>query len=172
MTPREAFDRYLTSSDIWPVDTRDHLETLRRMAKGQVLEIGVNIGVTTSALLLGVEENGGHLTSVDIRPECGKVFEGHPSWTFICGDSATSVPGKDWDLVFIDGGHNYSTVKKDMEHVRKIGLMHDICAPDFPGVRQAFDEWPGKKEILSGKSYGLGLIYALDFDSHHNLPAR
>ena len=162
-TPRELFTLYLNASmdDIGWIDTRDHLETFRRMARGEVLEIGVNTGISTSAFLLGLEENGGHLTSVDIRAECGKTWEGHPLWTFICGDSASCVPKKDWDLVYIDGGHNYEQVIADMKHVTRVGLMHDICATaSFPGVRQAFDEWPGGKRILSEKSYGLGLIYA------------
>lgn len=161
MTTLEAFNKYLYDKDLtdW-IDTRDHLETFRRMAKGNVLEIGVNTGISTSALLLGIEENGGHLTSIDIRPECGKTWEGHPNWTFIAGDSMHCIPDKEWDLVFIDGNHDYGYVKSDMLHVRKIGLMHDICAiGSFPGVRQAFDEWPGRKEIISELSYGLGAIY-------------
>ena len=138
----------------------DHLQTLRAMAKGEVLEIGTDRGRSTSALLLGIEEKGGHLTSVDINPACGELFEGHPQWTFIHGSSLECIPDKPWDLVFIDGGHDYETVKSDMAHVKKVGLMHDICAqPAFPGVRQAFDEWPGRKEILSELSYGLGAIY-------------
>src|SRR5262249_25197167 len=139
---------------------RDHLETFRRMAKGNVLEIGVNTGISTSAFLLGLEENGGHLTSVDIREQCGEVFKGHPLWTFIHGDSLSCIPDKDWDLVFIYGCHDYEMVKADMRHVKKIGLMHDVCAlGSFPGVRQAFEEWPSRKEILSELSYGLGAIY-------------
>ena len=171
-TPKELFDWYLTApfDDIGWIDTRDHLETFRRMAKGEVLEIGVNTGISTSAFLLGIEENGGHLTSIDVRPDCGKVFAGHPNWTFIAGSSTDSIPDKDWDLVFIDGNHDYAYVKSDMMHVKKIGLMHDICATSsFPGVRQAFDEWPWKKEILSEKSYGLGLIYAERFSGVDHL---
>lgn len=160
---KEKFEWYLNASaeDIGWIDTRDHLETFRAMAQGEVLEIGVNTGISTSAFLLGIEEKGGHLTSIDIRQECGETWRDHPNWTFICGNSLSDIPDKPWDLVFIDGNHDYEYVKSDMQHVRKIGLMHDICATaSFPGVRQAFDEWPGTKKILSELSYGLGLIHA------------
>lgn len=141
------------------LDMYAHLETLRKLAKGNILEIGTYTGISTCALLLGVEENGGHVTSVDVNAGSRYAWFDHPQWTFIHADSAR-LPRGDYDLVFIDGGHGYEQVKADMKHVTKIGLMHDICAADFPGVRQAFDEWPGKKEILSEQSYGLGLIYA------------
>lgn len=161
-TPRELFEWYLyqPSHKIGWIDTRDHLERFRHMAQGEILEIGVDQGISTSAWLLGLEDKGGHLTSIDIRPECGEIFKGHPQWTFICGDSLTCIPDKQWDIVFIDGNHDYEHVISDMGHVKKVGLLHDICAvASFPGVRKAFEEWPGRKQVLSELSYGLGAIY-------------
>jgi hypothetical protein len=168
MTPKELYERCIVLPDSWYCDMLDHLPTLREMAKGEVLEIGVHQGVSTSALLLGIEEKGGHLTSVDIREQCGEVFKGHPCWTFLHGDSYSCIPDKNWDLVFIDGSHEYEMVKADMRHVKSIGLLHDLIS-GFPGVKQAFNEWPGKKEILSEKSYGLGLIHAYSGHCNHGL---
>lgn len=146
---------------------RKHMEFMYSVAKGNVLEIGVCQGFSTSALLLGVRDNGGHLTSIDVDdclrhvPRIDRPQEG---WTFIQGDSNQMTWNDPIDVLFIDGGHDYPIVKRDMEnfipHVKPGGmvLMHDVEAPRFPGVRQAFNEWPANKEIRSG-SYGLGIIY-------------
>lgn len=101
-------------------DMSAHLPLLRYLARGEVLEIGVRQGVSTAALLLGVQENGGHVYSIDVDPECARVFEGHPGWTFIAGHSrndadriACQVPRP--NLLFIDGDHCYDMVLNDLE---------------------------------------------------------
>ena len=51
------------------------------------------------------------------------------------------------DIVFIDAEHTYSGVKQDIEiwesKVRKGGVIagHDYDHPNFPGVKNAIDEW-------------------------------
>lgn len=52
---------YMTESDI-----QHHLGLLFSLAKGNVLELGTRSGVSTAALLAGVERNGGFVYSVDI----------------------------------------------------------------------------------------------------------
>ncbi len=52
------------------LDTHAHLPFIKSVAKGNVLEIGVHCGISTTALLAGIEENGGHLWSVDVHPAC------------------------------------------------------------------------------------------------------
>lgn len=154
------------------VDNREHLPFLREVAKGNVLEIGVDIGNSTTALLLGVQEKGGTLYSVDIRPECGVVYNGHPQWQFRCTDSSQGLQNfLNIDVLYIDGDHTYDGLMADfrcyMPCVKQGGivLVHDVNAvtpPNvFPGVLQAFTEvtkgWH-KKEIRHG-SNGLGVIY-------------
>jgi hypothetical protein len=138
-------------------------------AKGNILEIGVRSGVSTSALLAGVEEHGGHLYSVDINP-C-KVFEGNKHWSFFQVDTQ-----KDWsylhnivrtnpiDVLFVDGDHTYDGALYDMLHfgqnTKKI-FVHDTDAPDFPGVRMAVEQFvrqTGRKVTYHSGSFGMAEI--------------
>lgn len=57
-------------------------------------------------------------------------------------------------LVFIDGNHSYEYVKSDLELyyncIKSYGIMavHDYCGhPDFPGVKQATDEFVLKHKL-------------------------
>lgn len=174
-------------------DMRDHLDYLRHIACGNILEIGVRGGASTSAFLLGLEEHGGHLYSVDIEAYCGAKFAEHPQWTFIHADShkiyydlmariaspafLEGKPGFQFDILFIDGDHEYAGVRADLalaEYVKPGGkiLMHDVCEPSLAGVRQAMDEflaekgwpleckgegWPQMVQIRTA-SHGLAVI--------------
>ena len=151
------------------IDTRDHLQFFRANAKGDVLEIGSDVGNSTSAFLLGVEEKGGSVTSIDINPKCAENFPCNNKWTFILGSSQSPeirqrFVGRMFDVLYVDGDHSYAGIKNDLsyaEFVRPGGLIlvHDVLASYFPGVRQAFDEVNfGTKSILPG-SWGLGVIY-------------
>lgn len=162
MTAEEIYSLGLFNAQC---DMHDHLEFLRSVAKGNVLEIGVCQCFSTSALLLGVRENGGHLTSVDIEHcenDIPSLTRPQDNWTFIQADSTLLEWNEPLDVLLIDGGHSYANVKADMERfipfVKSGGLvlMHDVMVPRYPGVRKAFDE-SGSKEIREG-SYGLGVI--------------
>ena len=145
MTPTKQ--RYLqlchTQSDI-----QHHLPLLYSLARGNVVELGTRTGVSTAALLAGVEDRGGHVWSVDIDP-CGHLFEGHPQWTFRQGDSR--YPTQLWnyneepkgfvDFILIDTEHTVEMVSAELaawaDAVRPGGT---ICIHDtetFPGVRRA-----------------------------------
>lgn len=149
-------------------DIQDHLPLLKKSAKGNCLEIGVRTGVSTSALLAGVEENGGHLYSVDVNP-C-HVFAGHPHWTFMQADSIAHkeslkslVPDK-LSLLFVDGDHTYEGALSDLKTFGILAdkiLVHDTEAPDFPGVRKAVEEFAeehGRKVTFHSGSYGMAEI--------------
>lgn len=156
------------------LDTHAHLPFLKEHAKGNVLEIGVHCGISTTALLAGIEENGGHLWSIDVHPSCRYVWYGHPQWTFCCpwaGDKVSFPPLL--DLVFIDGDHSYEGCKHDLEEygmwalLKKGGksgmvLVHDADTPSFPGVRLAIDNYcnrHGLRHDLRPGSHGLEVIY-------------
>lgn len=151
------------------LDTHAHLPFLKEHAKGNVLEIGVHCGISTTALLAGLEENGGHLWSVDVHPSCRYVWYGHPQWTFCCPWSGDAVmPDLPLDVLFVDGDHSYKWVMNDLEawgpKVKRGGLIlcHDADTPSFPGVADAIRHYcdsHGLKHELRKGSHGLEVIY-------------
>lgn len=145
MTP--TWQRYMqnvyTQSDI-----QHHLGLLYSLAKGNVLELGTRTGVSTSALLAGVEARGGKVISIDIDPRCESVAKDHPLWAFWPGSSTDADMAQDiatyagpFDLLLIDTEHNWSQVTAELTlwapHMRPGGriLLHD--PETFPGVRRA-----------------------------------
>lgn len=147
-------------------DIQDHLPRLYAAAKGDCLEIGVRSGVSTSALLAGIEERGGHLYSIDIN-DC-RIFEGHPCWTFhnVNSQMVNVLPSQieKLDLLFVDGDHTYEGALADLHNYgpkAKRIFVHDTDAPDFPGVRQAVDEFvkkSGRKVTYHPGSFGMAEI--------------
>lgn len=165
LTAEEIFHRGSTNAQC---DMHGHMQYLRSVAKGNVLEIGLCQCFSTSALLLGVREHGGHVTSMDIEHcenEIPTLDRPQPNWSFIQADSTLySWTGGPLDVLLIDGGHSYSNVKADMEiyiplvNLGGLVLLHDVLVPRYPGVAKAFSEWTGEKEIRH-ESYGLGIIH-------------
>jgi predicted O-methyltransferase YrrM len=155
-----------------PSDIADHLLFLAKHARGNILELGVRGGVSTSALLYGVEANGGHVWSVDIDPRCEAAFRGHPQWTFVAADSADIITIDEkgnapfhYDILFIDTDHSYERLGRELSLwgpcVRDGGLilMHDVIA--FPEMARAADEYAsGRGFVYTVRpgSNGLGVI--------------
>lgn len=148
-------------------DIQDHLPRLYASAKGNCMEIGVRSGCSTSALLAGIEERGGHLYSVDIN-DC-PIFSGHPNWTFYRADSIKdeaikALLGNDYDVLFVDGDHSYEGALSDLKafgpKAKRI-FVHDTDAPDYPGVRLAvetFVKQTGRKVTYWPGSFGMAEI--------------
>lgn len=162
-----ANDRYEVIAKDEKLDTHAHLPFFKEKAKGNILEIGVHCGISTTAILAGLEENGGHLWSVDTHPSCRYVWHGHPQWTFVCPWSGDPMPEQEFNVAFIDGDHSYQAVANDLTfasgHIKHgLILLHDADTPSFPGVRRAIDEfcncWGLKHELRPG-SHGLEVIY-------------
>jgi hypothetical protein len=156
--PTPTYARYMqecfTQSDI-----QQHLPLLYSLARGNVLELGTRTGVSTAALLAGVEKRGGHVWSVDVQ-DCGALYQGHPQWTFVQGDSrdtswthhpsernaseAARTPDQ-VDVLLIDTEHNYSQAAAELAAWSSclapgaFVLMHD--PETFPGVRRAAEEF-------------------------------
>ncbi len=135
-----------------PSDIQHHLPLLYSLAHGNVLELGTRTGVSTAALLAGVEQRGGHVWSVDLD-DCSGVAQGHPQWTFVQGSStdvflyksiAEQVQGL-LHVLLIDTEHTYEQASAELR------LWHAALAPGgticmhdpetFPGVRRAAQEF-------------------------------
>lgn len=130
-------------------DIYHHLPLLFAKAHGNVVELGTRSGVSTAALLAGVERHGGHVWSVDIDPQSAHVAAGHPQWTFVQASSTDMQTrqalkkAQPIDLLLIDTIHTEAHVAAEFavwaDAVRKGGV---ICVHDtetFPGVRRAVE---------------------------------
>lgn len=133
-----------------PSDIQHHLGLLFSLARGNVLELGTRTGVSTCALLAGVERNGGHVYSIDVE-DCSGVASGHTQWTFVQGNSidpdltAQRTGNEPFDLILVDTNHTYEQSTAELAlwgpHLAPGGTiaMHD--PETFPGVRRAAQEF-------------------------------
>jgi predicted O-methyltransferase YrrM len=172
------YEKYRSETwrDLWL-----HLPFLRQVARGRILEIGVHVGTSTSALLLGLADKDGHLFSVDSDPICPApgIFGNQNKWTFISSDSKNTreMPEEIFqglDVLLIDGDHTYDGVTADIHNYLPllnsggVMLMHDVdVSPryptdDFPGVQKAFAEvcaaHPGWESYMRKGCWGLGVL--------------
>lgn len=147
----ETFQRY-QQAYATPSDIQHHLGLLFSLAKGNVLELGTRGGVSTAALLAGVEQRGGRVTSIDIDPACAGVAAGHPQWAFVESDSRNPdlvARVGPIDLLLIDTQHEYEIAQAELAlwHASIVPggyiLMHD--PETFPGVRRAAQEFADKE---------------------------
>ena len=95
----------------------------------------------------------------------------------VCGSSnkkenlQTIKKFQPYDLIFVDGSHEYNDVKKDLNNYSKMlsdnGILvaHDIHSNEFPGVNKAWSEFKQDnnfrfKEFVNRKYFficGVGL---------------
>lgn len=129
-------------------DMKDFLPWIRENARGNILEIGVRDGASTSAFLLGIEEHRGRLYSVDIK-DCSHLFKGHPQWTFRQLDSKNlDGPDDSFDIALIDGDHSREGYLTDLKNcflwVRNGGIIlsHDISPSKT--CEEYGGDWPSK----------------------------
>lgn len=155
MNVKQRYQQYC----VQPSDIQHHLPLLYSLARGNVVELGTRTGVSTAALLAGVEAHGGRVWSVDLD-DCSGLYAGHPLWTFVRGDSRDTT----WthqvsprnsseficapdtvDLLFIDTEHQYDVTTAELAawfpYLRPGSriLLHD--PETFPGVRRAITEF-------------------------------
>lgn len=153
-----------TSFGVNPGDRRALFHLIRALNPGRVLEVGTNIGASTSHIAVGLRMNGpgGTLTTVDVVPvndarsgpwvaagspfspaglmqQLGMAqrveFVTMPSLEFLAGG------GERFDLIFLDGDHAAATVYQELpaalSRLNREGviLLHDF----FPQGRPL---WP------------------------------
>ena len=131
------------------VHIHEHLATLYFITKAfdcmDILEIGTGNGASALAFV----EAGASVVSLDIENKDGirKYFKQIAPYrvTIRQENSQAFIPANWYDLIFIDGDHDYIAVKKDLEkyatHARKFLILHDITNPAHTGVGKAVKEF-------------------------------
>ena len=145
---------------------KDHLQFIYLQAEGKILELGTREGVSTSAFLYGVEQNGGHVWSVDLNEKCREVFRGHDQWTFIHGNSLDvarleefGVP-EELDLLFCDTVHTYEQVNLELKtwgpRVKPNGLILVHGINKYPQVQDACEGYAKSNGLMFRARPGNG----------------
>jgi predicted O-methyltransferase YrrM len=133
------------------VDMAPHIEALKGYAAeaGSIVEFGVRGGVSTWAMLKGLDEDG-HIIAVDNDPD---VLEMLPPWVrddprleLIIGDDlVVELPNRYVGMVVIDSGHEYEQTLAELQRAHRLTegriVLHDYLYAETPGVRQAVDEF-------------------------------
>lgn len=138
----------------------------------RIVEIGTNTGVSSIVMAHALEdmEVDGTIHTVDINPSVietarRQIAEAGYSTRIkvILGDVSALPPGR-FDLAFIDGGHSYEAVYKDLEVLHPkcdVLLLHD--ANKYPDIRRAAGQFAGERLFLSpvvGRQFSKGSIVA------------
>ena len=123
----------------------------------KILEIGVSAGITTVALFhrLSHSHRSWEYTGVDIwlQPEMIEKVRWmgiNPSNYDLRQENSLKFleeTNKKYDIVLIDGDHNYYTVKRELQHLNKI--CHDdtvVICDDYSGMWSETDLFYGEKE--------------------------
>jgi glycosyltransferase involved in cell wall biosynthesis len=124
-----------------------------------IAEVGSWKGRSTHALLSGCR---GAVTAIDTWPDSEiheefrtnlKSFDRLVPMRMTSEDAAKLFPDRSFDLVFIDGSHDYASIRKDISawrsKARSMICGHDY-APFWPGVVKAVDEVFGKPDGVVG----------------------
>lgn len=118
----------------------------------RVAEIGFNAGYSALAFLSG--HPGVHVVSFDIgqhhwtslaKAYIDEHFPGQHD--LILGDSWDTVPsysGEPFDLIFIDGGHDYATAAADLRHMRRLAVLGAILIIDDQDPSQPWGIGPSR----------------------------
>lgn len=183
----KIFEEYMYRVvNCWWIDTRGHLPFLHACGIAYdhpvIIELGVDQGNTTSALLSAAEEADGALWSCDIADASVMVppaFLASPHWHLLHGDDCSpeilaQMP-EQCDVLFVDTDHTtehtLAVMDAYMPRVKPGGmaLFHDTewapPANQLPGptstVAAGIDRWC-RQHGLSWKNrhgwYGLGMV--------------
>ena len=146
----------------------------KKYAKTSMMEIGFNAGhsaevflSTSDDLKLLSFDLGQHDYSSDAKEYIDAIFPKRHS--IIYGDSKSTIPDyidsasgrKPFDLIFIDGGHDYETAQTDLTNCRNLAdentvvIMDDTYFTNDPKPR--YNTAPGKvwtDYVKQGKAVG------------------
>lgn len=158
-----------TNQDIDEFD--EFLRILERIAPLSILEIGVYYGGTLArfkhhfpnAKVIGIDPEP------LIEPKPKRVLRGKSQDPQIREQALAKNGGRKYDVVFIDGDHNYQPALDDWEWARDhaasiVVAFHDIKASDV-GCRAVWDQIVASNdfdvEVISRHPghYGIGLVW-------------
>ena len=155
-------------------------EKKKRKKIRNFLEIGFNSGKVNTVLnkffnfeqIVAVDNFTADISATDLMANLRRK-----NLTLVCGNSDKKEilriikKFQPFDLIFVDGSHEYTTAKKDLSNYctmlsdHGILAVHDIHSLEYPGVNKAWNEFKLQnnfmfKEIVNKKYYfvcGVGL---------------
>ena len=155
-------------------------EKIKRKKISNFLEIGFNSGILNTILnksfkfeqIVAIDTFTSEISSTDLLANLKRK-----NLVLVCGSSnkkenlQTIKKFQPYDLIFVDGSHEYNDVKKDLNNYCKmlsddgILVVHDIHSLEFPGVNKAWSEFKRQnnfsyKEFVNKKYFyvcGVGL---------------
>ena len=155
-------------------------EKVKRKKISNFLEIGFNSGILNTILnksfkfeqIVAIDTFTSEISSTDLLANLKRK-----NLVLVCGSSnkkenlQTIKKFQPYDLIFVDGSHEYNDVKKDLNNYCKMlsddGILvaHDIHSLEFPGVDKAWSEFKRQnnfsyKEFVNRKYFyvcGVGL---------------
>jgi len=155
-------------------------EKIKRKKISNFLEIGFNSGILNTILnkffkfeqIVVIDTFTYEISSTDLLANLKRK-----NLVLVCGSSnkkenlQTIKKFQPYDLIFVDGSHEYNDVKKDLNNYCKMlsddGILvaHDIHSLEFPGVNKAWSEFKRQnnfsyKEFVNKKYFyvcGVGL---------------
>jgi predicted O-methyltransferase YrrM len=109
------------------------IEKIKNIKNIQILELGVNKGISTKKFLNLCELNNGFLTSIDID-DCSRVVKSD-KWNFIHSSDDNfelidKIIPKEIDFLFIDSFHEPNHVEKVFYHYYNFLKEDGICVID------------------------------------------
>ena len=155
-------------------------EKIKRKKISNFLEIGFNSGILNTILnksfkfeqIVAIDTFTSEISSTDLLANLKRK-----NLVLVCGSSnkkenlQTIKKFQPYDLIFVDGSHEYNDVKKDLNNYCKMlsddGILvaHDIHSLEFSGVNKAWSEFKRQnnfsyKEFVNRKYFyvcGVGL---------------
>lgn len=154
-------------------------EKVKERSSVKVLELGVQGGFSTEAILSALNQVEGHLISIDINP-CLKAKERikelnlESRWSFVQTDDLKIVLQDKFDIIFVDTNHYFSHTLDELKKFSKLlkpqgfMLLHDIhfdgINPPDLDVKNAVVQFLKENsnfqftDLLPKDIYGLGLL--------------